>query len=761
MSKIVFPRTGLIISLFLLATFPAITEGVTTLLSEGFETPFTVAPSGWTVAYTTWLFDWVQYAGDYDSMNPAGPHSGSYNAMLFFGNRFEDHQTWLITPSIDFSSVDPNSDINNITATLEFYQLQRQGIAGGQDTLKIYYNKKGASATTGWTQLASYTSEVETWTKRKITLSHLSSTYAIGFLGNAKYGFGACIDDVRVYVNDSGSTPETKYYAVLCGVSTYQNGDNLNYCHKDVMDVCDALLAMGNWRSENITMLTNEDATKSAIQSAISDMAGKVVDSDLCLFYFSGHGSNDGINTYLVPYDATDTFDNDIRDDQLGTWIGALPTDQYIVMLDSCFSGGFIKDFRTAAKTVKGKGLVRNGSGITPQNGGFTAGFLNGYSSTRAKAQSAITSGVQSRDLATNGRGVVVTASDASEESYETSVLQNGVFTYYLLRGMDGAADTDGDKSISAEESYTYIRPRAAKYTSDPNFIDGPQHAQIYDAWPGELEMGISDPIITRCTVTAKKRPVVTIPGDAITVKGQLGAMASDFQMDSDIAITIDSNDMIDPCVLTFPVDANTFRNDNYSYSKTVDGIKKSFKYNSRNRIFSFSAGKVNLTGLDCPFTLSINIGGYSATIQADEAKVNGKKPIPINLLMGVRDSIRVDKISVKQNTKKLDSDSLTVKGGFSAWDADVNMVEVDVNVIIGEQTLKLQQDSFKAKKTKFTCSKTPVTPSGTAGASFDFAKGAFTLTIKNTNIDDGISNPVNFGINFGDVNLITDVNLP
>jgi hypothetical protein len=47
--------------------------------------------------------------------------------------------------------------------------------------------------------LASYTTDnVTDWTKRTISLPNLGSTYYIGFLGNAKGGYGVCIDDVQV-----------------------------------------------------------------------------------------------------------------------------------------------------------------------------------------------------------------------------------------------------------------------------------------------------------------------------------------------------------------------------------------------------------------------------------------------------------------------------------------------------------------------------------------------------------------------------------
>jgi uncharacterized caspase-like protein len=755
MRKISYSRRGLIISLLLSVVFPVVAEGVTTYLSEGFEGAFSDgAPSGWTEEYTTWLFDWIQYAGDYDSMNPASPHSGSYNALLFFGNQFEDHKTWLITPVINFGET--------TSATLEFYHQQRQGMAGGQDELRVYYRR---SETGSWILLKSYTSEVETWTKRTILLPNLSSSYYIGFLGNAKYGFGVCIDDVRIYSggDDGGSTGSdniTNCYAVICGVSDYPGTtSDLNYCDDDAIDLRDALLALGNWKSENITMLTDSAATKSAIQTAISVMADSAGPNDLCLFSFSGHGTTGTDTAPIDEIDGVDEFisayDDNIRDDELSVWIDALPTDKYVVLLDTCFSGGQIKGMADS-RSVSGRKLIPKGVGsIVPQKGD---GFADDFATKGARVISS--SAIQTKDLDDLGRGVVLTACDEDEESYETEDLQNGVFTYYVVEALAGPADTDGDGAISAEECYVYARPRAAAYTELAE--DGSQNAQIYDEYPGELELSFTNPIITKCTVKAGKRPIVTAKGDSITVQGELNARFSDFEdaMDATMSVAIDSNDMNDPCVITFPVDADTFKGGKYRYSKKVDGVKKTFKYDTGTHKFSFSAGKINLSGLSCPVIVTVEIGGYSATIETYESIVNGKRLIPVNLLMGVADSLRVDKIKVKQNTKKPTSDQLTVKGGFSAWDDGVNMVGTDVNVILGTQTWTIPQGNFKAKTTKFTCSRIATDNEiGIAAAKFDFSKGVFTLAIKNADIDD-IHGVTNFEINFADVNSTTDVNV-
>jgi M6 family metalloprotease-like protein len=154
-------------------------------LTENFESPFVGgAPPGWTKSFKTGTVDWTRNVGDYRSGDAA--HGGTYNAMLFY-DKTSDHETYLITPVINFGT-------GTTDANLEFWHKQVRW-PPDQDTLTVYY-KTGAGGS--WTQLASYTTNVSAWTKRTISLPNPGSNYYIGFLGNAKYGYGVCIDDVKV-----------------------------------------------------------------------------------------------------------------------------------------------------------------------------------------------------------------------------------------------------------------------------------------------------------------------------------------------------------------------------------------------------------------------------------------------------------------------------------------------------------------------------------------------------------------------------------
>lgn len=166
---------------------------INTYLYENFEASFVSgAPSGWSKQFKTSSVDWVRASGDdYDDVT----YEGSYNALLFVA-AYGDHETYLITPAIDFTP-------GVMDTTLEFWHQQYEWFPD-QDTLQVYY-KTSLGGT--WTHLASYFTNIPYWTKHTLSLPNTTSTYYIGFLGNAKYGNGVCIDAVSVTGEDLPPMP--------------------------------------------------------------------------------------------------------------------------------------------------------------------------------------------------------------------------------------------------------------------------------------------------------------------------------------------------------------------------------------------------------------------------------------------------------------------------------------------------------------------------------------------------------------------------
>ena len=75
----------------------------------------------------------------------------------------------------------------------------------------------------------------------------------------------------------------------------------------------------------------------------------------------------------------------------------------------------------------------------------------------------------------------IITASRPAEVSIELPELGHGIFTYYLVQGLKGAADLNRDGIISLQELYEYIEQQV---TAKSRAVGGNQHPVM----KGELE---------------------------------------------------------------------------------------------------------------------------------------------------------------------------------------------------------------------------------------------------------------------------------
>lgn len=172
-----------------LIAFGGLAQGQVALLQVDFEGSSSL-PSGWGDSQLSGAATWnIQTGGA--SSQPATAHGGTNNACLYI-NSTNDNETRLISPVFD------SSDFSGMS--LSFWHTQPLW-SQDQDELKVLYSTDGG---TTWTQLAHYTSSVTSWTERSLALPSVSSTSCIAFEGNAKYGFGICLDDIEV-----SGTPET------------------------------------------------------------------------------------------------------------------------------------------------------------------------------------------------------------------------------------------------------------------------------------------------------------------------------------------------------------------------------------------------------------------------------------------------------------------------------------------------------------------------------------------------------------------------
>jgi len=260
-------------------------------------------------------------------------------------------------------------------------------------------------------------------------------------------------------------------YAVVVGINDYidSNVTDLSYCVADADSIKDMLEAAG-WTVNLITAASNEAtnqyATKAKIEAALAAVPS---DTTTFFFYYSGHGSIDTSNdAYILPSDlnrsSTESafYSSAISATEFSTWLDSVTATNKLVVLDSCYSGGFVDSGDSVDSITDVQQMwstsIHTASAVDMF---FRFGELLAQNTEAA-----------SKDPSTTP--LVISAAGTLEESLEDSSYGggHGIFTYYFLQAAEtnssGAmkGDSDGDNVLSCIEAYDYAKNKLA---SDSN----------------------------------------------------------------------------------------------------------------------------------------------------------------------------------------------------------------------------------------------------------------------------------------------------
>ena len=136
--------------------------------------------------------------------------------------------------------------------------------------------------------------------------------------------------------------------ALLIGINRYRiPGSDLRGCVNDVRNMRSVLTSYYDFRSSDITLLTDLAATTKAMRAAIAGLVKGAKKGDALLLHYSGHGSNvpddngdeaDRRDEILCPTDLD--WKDPLRDDWLRTTLDKLPAGVNLtVIMDCCHSG--------------------------------------------------------------------------------------------------------------------------------------------------------------------------------------------------------------------------------------------------------------------------------------------------------------------------------------------------------------------------------------------------------------------------------------
>ncbi len=96
----------------------------------------------------------------------------------------------------------------------------------------------------------------------------------------------------------------------------------------------------------------------------------------------------------------------------------------------------------------------------------------------------------------------ILTSSSASEQSQESDALMGSFFTHFLVSGLRGAADVDGDRQITLVEAFRYAYERTLRQTVTRSLV--PQHPHVELALKGAPDVVVTALEQARATVVLR-----------------------------------------------------------------------------------------------------------------------------------------------------------------------------------------------------------------------------------------------------------------
>jgi hypothetical protein len=142
-----------------------------------------------------------------------------------------------------------------------------------------------------------------------------------------------------------------RVFGIFVGIADYPGTDNdLRYTADDARHMQQTLPPAAGMAPRDVTLLVNGQATVANLRRAVQTVAREATADDMFVFFYSGHGgrtSHTGPPQPADPDGQDETLalhDGDVTDDEMSAWMSGVHAAVSLIVLDSCFSGGFSKD---------------------------------------------------------------------------------------------------------------------------------------------------------------------------------------------------------------------------------------------------------------------------------------------------------------------------------------------------------------------------------------------------------------------------------
>jgi hypothetical protein len=212
--------------------------------------------------------------------------------------------------------------------------------------------------------------------------------------------------------------------AIIIGISDYRSLPKAEFANNDARAFYDYANRALGIKPENIKLLVDGDAEEAEIIKAFRTWLPSIAKSTTDVYvYYSGHGlpAADGKNLYLLPprADREVIEDTAIPFSKINSAIQLAKPRSVTIFLDACYSG----------QGRSGEALLTSARPVSLKSEGklFPENFT------------------------------VISASQNDQISSSSPDLKHGIFSYYLMKGMEGDADANRDGKITLGEMQSYL----------------------------------------------------------------------------------------------------------------------------------------------------------------------------------------------------------------------------------------------------------------------------------------------------------------
>jgi len=248
-------------------------------------------------------------------------------------------------------------------------------------------------------------------------------TYKNGVALNGEWKEGKFIDKKPLV--KSSYAEGVNIYALIVGASRYDFFESLKYTDDDAYRVFAFLRSPegGAVPEDHIRLLIDESAIADNIYKGLDEIISMAGPDDVVMVYLAGHG----LQGFFLPTDS-DGYKNRVEYEEIKSRLANCEAHQKLVIADACYSGSLL-----AAKTPMFESVD-----------------------------------LFYKKLAASGGGTAFLLSSKSEEySLESLGLRQGIFSHFLIKGLEGDADKNADKMVTLDELYSFVYEKVRAYSQN------------------------------------------------------------------------------------------------------------------------------------------------------------------------------------------------------------------------------------------------------------------------------------------------------